>query len=76
MPDPFDQRLLAHADESELLDWLTNFGRGKNAGAPGFPKRVFLVHGDPDAQAALRPKVQALGFDTNVPHWHEKVTLA
>ena len=66
----------AHADESELLDWLTNFGRGKAAGAPGFPKRVFLVHGDPDAQAALLPKVQALGFDTKVPHWHEKVTLA
>jgi metallo-beta-lactamase family protein len=66
----------AHADESELLDWLTNFGRGKAAGAPGFPRRVFLVHGDPDAQAALLPKVQALGFDTTVPHWHEKVTLA
>jgi metallo-beta-lactamase family protein len=66
----------AHADESELLDWLTNFGRGKAAGAPGFPRRVFLVHGDPDAQAALLPKVQALGFQVTVPHWHQKVTLA
>ena len=25
----------AHADESELLDWLANFGRGKAAGRPG-----------------------------------------
>ena len=66
----------AHADESELLDWLTNFGRGKAAGAPGFPRRIFLVHGDPDAQAALLPKVQALGFQATIPHWHQKVTLA
>ena len=66
----------AHADESELLDWLTNFGRGRKPGDAGFPRRVFLVHGDPDAQAALLPKVQALGFDATIPHWHEKVTLA
>jgi metallo-beta-lactamase family protein len=66
----------AHADESELLEWLTNFGRGRKVGDAGFPRRVFLVHGDPDAQAALLPKVQALGFEVEVPHWHEKVTLA
>ena len=65
----------AHADESELLDWLANFGRGKAPGGPGFPRRVFLVHGDPDAQKALEPKVRALGFETHVPHWHERVTL-
>ncbi len=66
----------AHADESELLDWLANFGRGKAAGAPGYPRRIFLVHGDPDAQAALLPKVEALGFDVTVPHWHQKVELS
>ncbi|HEX7472328.1 MAG TPA: MBL fold metallo-hydrolase [Candidatus Limnocylindrales bacterium] len=66
----------AHADQSELLDWLGNFGRGRKAGDAGLPRRVFLVHGDPDAQAALLPKVQALGFEVTVPHWHEKVTLA
>jgi metallo-beta-lactamase family protein len=65
----------AHADESELLDWLANFGRARRPGDPGFPRRVFLVHGDPDAQAALEPKVRALGFDTHVPRWHERVTL-
>ncbi len=77
----------AHADESELLAWLGGFARGAAGGAVGAaggaagaagdrkPRRVFLVHGDPDAQLALEPKVQALGFDTCVPVWHERVTL-
>jgi metallo-beta-lactamase family protein len=65
----------AHADESELLDWLANFGRGRKPGDPGFPHRVFLVHGDPDAQAALEPRIRALGFETHTPRWHERVTL-
>jgi len=66
----------AHADEPELLDWLAGFAAGKRAGAPGFPRRVFLVHGDPGPQAELAPKVAALGFDVHVPRWHETVTLA
>jgi len=65
----------AHADESELLDWLGHFAAGKRPGDPGYPRRVFLVHGDPDAQIALEPKVRDLGFATHVPHWHEHVTL-
>ena len=72
----------AHADEPELLDWLAGFaaGRsageaGRSAGAHGFPRRVFLVHGDPGPQAELAPKVTALGFDVYVPHWHETVAL-
>ena len=65
----------AHADESELLDWLANFARGKQPGGKGFPRRVFLVHGDPEAQIAIEPKVRALGFDTKIPHWRETVTL-
>ena len=48
---------------------------GKRPGDPGYPRRVFLVHGDPEAQLALEPKVRALGFATHVPHWHEHVTL-
>jgi metallo-beta-lactamase family protein len=65
----------AHADEGEILDWLANFAAGKSAGDPGFPRRVFLVHGDPEAQVALEPKVRALGFEAHVPHWHERVEL-
>jgi Cft2 family RNA processing exonuclease len=65
----------AHADESELLGWLRRFVDGKQPGDAGYPRRVFLVHGDPDAQIALEPKVRALGLATHIPHWHERVTL-
>ncbi len=65
----------AHADESELLDWLSNFARGKQPGDKGYPRRVFLVHGDPEAQIAIEPKVKALGFDTKIPHWRERVVI-
>ena len=49
---------------------------GKQPGAAGFPRTVFLVHGDPEAQIAIEPKVQALGFATKIPHWREVVQLA
>ncbi len=60
----------AHADESELLDWL-----GALARAARKPQRVFLVHGDPDAAEAIEPKVQALGLATHRPAWREEVEL-
>ncbi|MGZ8502750.1 MAG: MBL fold metallo-hydrolase RNA specificity domain-containing protein, partial [Candidatus Limnocylindrales bacterium] len=66
----------AHADESELLSWLGNFAHGKRLGDSGFPRKVFLVHGDPDAQEALLPKVRGLGFEAAIPEWHEVVELA
>jgi metallo-beta-lactamase family protein len=65
----------AHADESELLDWLANFADGKRPGDHGYPRKVFLVHGDPEAQIVLEPKVRALGFDAHVPHWRERLAL-
>ena len=65
----------AHADESELLDWLRRFTAGKHPGGAGYPRRVFIVHGDPDAQTALEPRIRELGLATHVPHWHERVTL-
>lgn len=58
----------AHADESELLEWLRNFDGGG-------VERVFLVHGEPEAQQAIQPKIEALGLSTYVPQWHEAVTL-
>jgi len=58
----------AHADESELLDWIRAFKKPRL-------RRVFIVHGDPDAQSAIEPKIRALGFDTHIPKWHERVTL-
>jgi metallo-beta-lactamase family protein len=65
----------AHADEPGLLGWIGAFADGKRAGDPGFPRRVFLVHGDPAAQRAIEPKIGALGFATHVPTWRERVTL-
>ena len=65
----------AHADESELLDWLSSFAAGRKPGDPGYPRRVVLVHGDPEAQLAIAPKVEALGFQAHVPRWRESVTL-
>jgi metallo-beta-lactamase family protein len=59
----------AHADESELLGWLRGFTKGRRL------RRVFAVHGDPDAQAAIAPKIRALGFETHIPKWHERVSL-
>ena len=57
----------AHADEPELLGWLGHFSSK--------PRMTFIVHGDPEAQAAFEPKVRALGFATNVPAWREVVEL-
>jgi metallo-beta-lactamase family protein len=65
----------AHADEPQLLDWVGAFAKGKRPGDAGFPKTVFIVHGDPPAENAIEPKVQALGFRTKIPSWREKVTL-
>jgi metallo-beta-lactamase family protein len=57
----------AHADEPQLLAWLSSFTEA--------PRRVFLVHGEPEAQAAIEPKIQALGFPTTIPRWRERITL-
>jgi metallo-beta-lactamase family protein len=70
----------SHADEPGILAWLQGFvpghGVGKDGGAQdGNPPTVFLVHGDPEAQAALEPKVAALGLHVHVPRWHERVAL-
>lgn len=60
----------AHADESELLDWVRAFASG-----PRRPRTVFLVHGDPESTDAIEPKVRALGLPTHRPAWRETVEL-
>src|SRR3989442_7126524 len=65
----------AHADEPELLAWIGAFANGKRAGDAGFPRTVFITHGDPPAETALEPKVRALGFATHVAQWRDTVTL-
>src|SRR3990172_404855 len=60
----------AHADESELVDWLRHF-----AAASRRPRRVFLVHGDPEAEIALERRVRELGLEPYRPAFREEVEL-
>jgi metallo-beta-lactamase family protein len=67
----------AHADEHELADWLSNFAKaGGTSGGDGRPKRVFVVHGDPDAAAAFAERVRTeLGLDAYLPTYLETIQL-
>ena len=61
----------AHADQHELEAWLAHF-----AGGGGKPKRVLIVHGDPDAAEAFAGRIRSeLGMDAHVPKHRETVTL-
>lgn len=60
----------AHADESELLDWLRGFTRGAKK-----PKRVFVVHADPPARDVMVVKIRELGLESHAPEWRESVDL-
>ncbi|WP_423457078.1 MBL fold metallo-hydrolase RNA specificity domain-containing protein [Ottowia sp. VDI28] len=52
--------LSAHADSDELLQWLSGFAQA--------PKRVFIVHGEPEASEGLRERVlRELGWQATVP---------
>jgi metallo-beta-lactamase family protein len=52
--------LSAHADQGEMLAWLRNFKQP--------PKRTFIVHGEPPAQAALAAKIrEELGWELSIP---------
>ena len=50
--------LSAHADRSELLDWVAGMRRP--------PRKVYLVHGEPGAAAALASDLQARRMDAQV----------
>lgn len=66
----------AHADQHELEAWLAHFGRAGN-GADGKPKRVFVVHGDPDAAQAFAGRIRSeLGMEPHIPKHRERVDLA
>lgn len=60
--------LSAHADSSEILQWLRGFVQP--------PKKTFITHGEPAAADALRQKVkQELGWDCCVPEYLQTVKL-
>jgi metallo-beta-lactamase family protein len=61
----------AHADEDELVAWLSAFTGGEAA-----PKRAFVVHGDPEPAATLAERVRReLHVDAHVPAYKERVSL-
>jgi metallo-beta-lactamase family protein len=60
--------LSAHADSREILRWLGGFKRA--------PKIVFLVHGEPRAQGALKQKiVEQFGWAVEIPKYLQKFEL-
>ena len=67
----------AHADERELDDWLSNFAKaGGSNGGDGRPKRVFVVHGDPDAADAFAARIRdEMQLDAHLPTYLETVQL-
>lgn len=62
------ENLSAHADSNEILRWLGGFKRA--------PKTVFLVHGEPKAQEALKQKiVEKFGWHVEIPDYLDKFEL-
>lgn len=62
------QNLSAHADAKGILHWLEGFKR-----APG---TVFLVHGEPAAQDAMKEKIVAkFGWKVEIPEYLQKFEL-
>ena len=60
--------LSAHADQSELLDWLSAI---KNK-----PKAVYLIHGEPTAQNAFRVKIKDIyGWTAKIPELFETIEI-
>ncbi|CCN23593.1 conserved hypothetical protein [Bordetella bronchiseptica 1289] len=60
--------LSAHADSDELMRWLADFQEA--------PRRVFIVHGEPQASQALRERIQReLNWQAIVPVQDRRYTL-
>jgi metallo-beta-lactamase family protein len=58
----------AHADRNEILRWLGT--------TPAPPKRLFLVHGEPQPMDALKATIeQRLGWNVHTPGHQERVQL-
>jgi len=64
----FIDGLSAHADRSEILDWLGGFA------AP--PRRTFITHGEPAAADALRRAIgERMGWRCVVPDYRDTEAL-
>jgi metallo-beta-lactamase family protein len=56
-----------HADAQEILRWLHGFK------AP--PKKTYVIHGEPEASAALAEDIRKLGWKVSVPEYLDTVDL-
>jgi len=55
------ESLSAHADQSELLNWVSNI--------VNIPEKVFLIHGDPEPLAVLKAKLEMVHrWNVSKPH--------
>jgi metallo-beta-lactamase family protein len=60
--------LSAHADQSELIDWIKKYQNP--------PKQIMLVHGEPSPLEALRVKIQSeLQIPVKIMRKDEEITL-
>ncbi len=58
----------AHADYQEILDWLGHFRKP--------PKKTFITHGEAEAAAALKEKIeQQLGWNVVTPRYQQREEL-
>lgn len=64
----------AHADQQELEAWLRHFGTAGRA-SDDRPKRVFVVHADPDSATAFAERIRGLGLEPYLPQYRERVSL-
>jgi metallo-beta-lactamase family protein len=62
------ESLSAHADQKELLDWMSEI---KN-----IPEKIFLIHGEPTALDSLRVKIKdRYNYAVSIPAINDVVTL-
>jgi metallo-beta-lactamase family protein len=62
------QGFSAHADKNELLAWLKKFKKP--------PKRVFVVHGEPESAMAFGKFVRKkTGWEVTVPEYDQTIEL-
>lgn len=60
--------LSAHADRSELIDWLSEFNN--------HPKFTFIVHGESNSSEGLQNSItKKLGWKTIIPEFYESFEL-
>jgi metallo-beta-lactamase family protein len=57
----------AHASQSQLLDWASNFKKPR--------PRLYLIHGEPEAKAALQGRLSQEGWSADIPQRGESISF-